>query len=154
VDHRTRICIAVITLGLVNFLAYVVLYTIIWGEAINGRVVEVDGQRHYYLSPTNPKHDFGEEVSRGVFIYSGVHSISIAPTVAAIMLAMLTLAKERIVSSMRRTIVRGRTLITIVATIITILVILWTAVFIHGFVSHLTHPHVGSATPAPAAEAL
>ena len=152
-DHKTRICLAVITLGLANFLAYVVLYTIIWGEAINGRVVEVDGRRHYYLSPTNPMHEYGQEVSRGVFIYSGVHSISIAPTVAAIMLAMLTLAKERIVSSMRRTIVRGRTLITVVATIITILVVLWTAVFIHGFVSHLTHPHVAPAAPAPAANA-
>jgi len=146
-DFRTRVCIWVIIAGLINFMVYTVLYVFIGGEAVNGYVYQqADGSLRYELQS-------GQVVSRAVFIYSGVHSISIAPTVAAIMLAMLTLAKERIVSSMRRTIVRGRTLITVVATIITILVVLWTAVFIHGFVSHLTHPHVAPAAPAPAANA-
>ena len=104
--RRTRICIWIILLGLGNFLAYVILYWFFWGEAVHGRVEIHDGTMLYFLQSRQP-------VSRGVFIYSGVHSISIAPTVGAIMLAMLTLAKERITSSMRSTIVRGRTMITI-----------------------------------------
>ena len=81
-DRRTRICIWIILIGLANFLAYVILYWFFWGEAVNGRVVEIDGQTLYFLQS-------GKEVSRAVFIYSGLHSISIAPTVGAIMLATM-----------------------------------------------------------------
>jgi len=132
-DRRTRICIWVIFAGLANFLAYVILYWFIWGEAVNGRVEDHGGQLRYFLQS-------GQQVSRAVFIYSGVHSISIAPTVGAIMLAMLTLAKDRVVSSMRRTVVRGRTMITILATIITMIVVVWTVWFILQFANRLTTP--------------
>ena len=129
-DRKTRICIWIILGGLGNFLAYVVLYWFFWGEAVNGRV-EADGDRVRYFLQS------GREVSRGVFLYSGIHSISIAPTVGAIMLAMLTLAKERVVSSMRRTIVRGRTLMTILATTISLIVGVWTVWFLLQFLRHL-----------------
>jgi hypothetical protein len=132
-DRRTKICISIILLGLANFLAYVVLYWFFWGEAVNGHVEVIAGQQRYFLQS-------GREVSRGVFTYSGVHSISIAPTVGAIMLSMLTLAKERIASSMRSAIIRGRTLITVLATVITMIVVLWTAWFILQFSSHLGSP--------------
>jgi len=129
-DRKTRICIWIILGGLGNFLAYVILYWFFWGEAVNGRV-EADGDRVRYFLQS------GREVSRGVFLYSGIHSISIAPTVGAIMLAMLTLAKERVVSSMRRTIVRGRTLMTILATTISLIVGVWTVWFLLQFLRHL-----------------
>ena len=132
-DRRTRICIWIILIGLANFLAYTILYMFIGGEAVNGSVQSVQDQTRYYLQSK-------EEVSRGVFIYSGIHSISIWITVAAIMLAMLTLAKERIVSSMRSAIVRGRTLITILATIITFTTAVITIWFILQFVNLLAHP--------------
>jgi len=132
-DRRTRICIWIIFVGLANFLAYVMLYWFFWGEAVNGRVEQHPERLRYFLQS-------GREVSRAVYIYSGIHSISIAPTVGAIMLAMLTLAKERIVSSMRKTIVRGRTLITILATIIAMIVVVWTVWFILQFASHLANP--------------
>jgi hypothetical protein len=132
-DRRSKICIWIILIGMANFLAYVILYWFFWGEAVNGYVVKVAGQSRYFFQN-------GVEVSRGVFIYSGIHSISIAPTVGAIMLAMLTLAKERIASSMRSTIVRGRTLITVLATIISLIVVLWTICFILQFASRLAHP--------------
>ena len=132
-DRRTRICIWTILIGLANFLAYVIIYWHIWGEAVNGHVQDVDGQLIYFLQS-------GREVSRAVFLYSGIHSISIAPTVGAIMLAMLTLAKERIASSMRSAIVRGRTFITILATIITMIVVVWTIWFILQFTSNLANP--------------
>jgi hypothetical protein len=143
-DRRTRICIWVIFAGLANFLAYVILYWFFWGEAVNGRVVQHGEALRYFLQS-------GEEVSRGVFIYSGIHSISIAPTVGAIMLAMLTLAKDRVTSSMRRTVVRGRTLITILATIITLIVVVWTIWFILQFSRRLATPQPpGSPRSGPA----
>ncbi|MDY6913850.1 MAG: hypothetical protein SVT52_05285 [Planctomycetota bacterium] len=151
-DRRTKICIWIIFLGLANFLVYVILYWFFWGEAIHGQVELIDGRLHYFLHPTGLEQK-GPEVSRGVFIYSGIHSISIAATVGAIILAMLTLAKERIASSMRSTIVRGRTIITILATIFTIVVILWTAVFVARFTRKLRNPQVVETTTQPVAKA-
>jgi len=93
-DFRTRVCIWVIMVGLANFMVFTVLYVFIGGEAVNGYVIKAaDGSLRYELQE-------GVTVSRGVFIYSGIHSITIWPTVGAILLAMLTLAKDRIVSSM------------------------------------------------------
>jgi hypothetical protein len=117
-DRRTRICLWVILIGLANFLAYAILYFFFDGDAINGSVLRAaDGTWSYFLrSPRGAD----TPVSRTVFLYSGIHSISIWLTVAAIMLAMLTLAKDRIVSSMHSTVVRGRTMITILATVITL----------------------------------
>jgi hypothetical protein len=132
-DRRTRICIWVILLGLANFLAYTLIYMFIGGEAVNGQVRRVDGQLRYYLQS-------GHEVSRAVYIYSGIHSTSVWLTVAAVMLAMLTLAKERIVSSMSRSIVRGRTLITILATVITLVTVLITVWFVLNFLDRLLAP--------------
>jgi hypothetical protein len=130
-DRRTKICIWVILLGLANFFAYTLVYVFIDGEAVNGSVVVTDGERQYLLQS-------GTRVSRGVFLYSGIHSISIWPTVAAVMLAMLTLAKDRIVSSMHSTVVRGRTFITILATLIAFTAAIITVWFVLQFASRLT----------------
>jgi len=140
--RRTRICIWIILLGLGNFLAYVIMYWFFWGEAVNGHVEIHDGRMLYFLQS-------GQPVSKAVFIYSGIHSISIAPTVGAIMLAMLTLAKERITSSMRSTIVRGRTMITILATAITMIVVVWTVWFILQFSANLSGRKHPSSSTAP-----
>ena|SRR6056297_2956095 len=129
-DRRTKICLWVILLGLANFLVYVVMYWYLWGEAINGRVEILNGQALYFL------HRNEHPVSKAMFIYSGIHSISIPLTVGAIMLAMLTLAKERISSSMRSAIIRGRTLLTILAVVITAIVAIWTGAFICQFAGH------------------
>jgi len=111
-DKKTKICLWIILIGLANFLGYTMLYMFLGGEAVNGRVeVGVGGQLAYYLTDDR-------QVSRAEFLYSGVHSITIWPTMAAILLAMLTLAKNHIVVSMRSSIVRGRTFITVLATII------------------------------------
>jgi len=139
-DRRTKICIWVILIGLANFLAYVILYWFFWGEAVNGHVELIDGQRRYFLQS-------GAEVSRGVFLYSGIHSISIWVTVAAVMLAMLTLAKDRIVSSMHSAIVRGRTFLTILATLITFATVVITIWFVLQFSRRLTTPVAGGSAP-------
>lgn len=133
-QHKmTRICVWIIMAGLANFILYSVLYAYFNGEAINGKVVATEGQTRYFLQSD-------QEVSRAVFIYSGIHSISIWLTVGAIMLSMLTLAKERIASSMRKTVVRGQTIITIVATIITLMVVVITFWFTLQFVRRMRYP--------------
>ena len=140
--HRqTRICLWIIVIGLVNFLAFVIGYSYLYGEAVNGWVEDWAGHYRYFLQSDR-------EVSQGEFIYSGVHSISVWITVGAVMLAMLTLAKERIASSMRVTILRGRTLITVLATIITITIVLLSVVHTLRFVQKLHHP----TAPAPATQ--
>ncbi len=133
-DRRTRICIWIILLGLGNFFLYTIVYMFLGGEAVTGEVT-TDGR--YFL---HPRGDDPNGVPRWVFLYSGIHSISIWPTVAAIMLSMLTLAKERITSSMRSAIVRGRTFITILATGITVMTLVITIWFTLHFARNLTHP--------------
>jgi len=78
-----------------------------------------------------------DPVNRCVFIYSAIHSISIWPTFGAVMLAMLTLAKDRIVESMHSALVRGRAIITLVAIIIAIIAILLTFRFTRRFVRQM-----------------
>jgi hypothetical protein len=138
-DRRTRICIRVIVIGLLNFLAYTVVYMLIGGEAVNGPVeYAADGDIVYSLKcwlQREPK-----EVDKWIFIYSAIHSFSIWPTAGAVMLAMLTLAKERIVSAMHSTIVRGRTFITILATILIVIISLATIMFAIKFVDKMKNP--------------
>jgi heme/copper-type cytochrome/quinol oxidase subunit 2 len=140
--------------GLANFMVYTVLYVFIGGEAVNGDVIHApDGSLTYELQSGIQSDRV--VVSRAVFIYSGIHSITIWPTVGAILLAMLTLAKDRIVSSMRSSIVRGRTMITILATIITLIILVMTFWFILHFANCLAHPRPkeasASSTAAPVA---
>jgi len=134
-DRRTKICIWIILLGLANFVAYTLVYMTVGGEAVYGHVEKLEGGKLRYVLQS------GHEVTRTIFVYSGIHSISIWPTVGAVMLAMLTLAKERIASSMRSTIIRGRTMITILATVITMIVVVMTIVFTLSFLrSFDPHP--------------
>ena len=142
-DRRTKICIWVIVLGLVNFLAFTMAYVVIGGDAMKGdiRVETADnGQRvlHYFLVGEGRGRRF--EVSRAVWIYSAIHSISLWITMGAVMLSMLTLAKDRIVSSMQTSIIHGRTFITVLATLVTLISIVFTVWFIAYMIRQLIHP--------------
>lgn len=117
-----------ILIGLANFLVYTIAYLIIGGEAIHGQIIAKGGQTQYLLTGQS------DPVSRCAFIYSAIHSISIWPTFGAVMLAMLTLAKDRIVESMHSALVRGRAIITLLAVIIAIIAIVWTFRFTRQFV--------------------
>jgi flagellar biosynthesis protein FlhB len=123
--RRTRVCIWIIVLGLANFLAYTLIYFNLGGDALNefARIDPATHQVHYYLFSKGT----AVEVSRAVWIYSDIHGTIVWMTVGAVLLAMLTLAKDTIVSNMRRSVMRGRTLITIVATVI---VLIWVSVTI------------------------
>lgn len=145
-DRRTRVCIWIILLGLANFTAYSILYVFIGGEAIHGSVAYGrDGQAVFHLK--NPGQQ-DVAVSKAVYIYSGIHSISIWPTMGAIMMAMLVLAKERVISSMRSTIIRGRTFITILATVITFMIIIITIWFVLQFATQFNAPSASAAGSA------
>jgi hypothetical protein len=142
-NRRTKICMWVIMIGLANFLLYVIGYVWLYGEAVNGKIVIENGVRHYFLQSDR-------EVTRAAFIYSGVHSISIWPTVMAVMLAMLTLAKDRITASILSVVVRGRLLITVFAVVIGLLSSLLTYEFVHTFVHCFEKPEVRARDIAPA----
>ncbi len=143
-DRRTRICLWIIVLGLGNFLLYTILYLFIGGDAINGWVrAEPPGPDgvaplHYYLGQGG--HFI--EVGRAVWIYSALHSISVWLTVGAVLLAMLTLAKDRIITALRPSLLRGRTVITILATVITLIVGVFTVWFTLHMIRHLYFPPV------------
>ena len=145
-DRRTKVCILIIVIGLGNFLAYTIMYMFLGGDAMNGyvHVDPADGARHHYLVAKGVPF----EVSGPVWVYSAVHSISIWVTVGAVLLAMLTLAKDRIISSMHSTVVRGRTFITILATIITLTTAVATVYFILIFARKLAQPKAAPPTPA------
>lgn len=134
-NRRTKVCLWIIILGLSNFLVYAIMYMFIGGEAVSGKVQIIHGHKHYLLQS-------GQEVDKAAFIYSGIHSISVWLTVAAVMLAMLTLAKDRIISSMHSTVVRGRTFITVLATVITFSTVVLMIWFILQFAHRLNNPEV------------
>ena len=113
IDTRTKVCLWVVIIGMINFLAYAIGYTIVGGESIHGQIHELisTGQQKFYLSPGL------REVSEGSFYYIGIHSISIWFTVGAIILAMLTLARDRISDSLQTAAMRGKTLCSVLAVI-------------------------------------
>jgi predicted permease len=154
-DRRTRICLWVIALGLANFAAYIVGYTYLGaggGDAMNGKVIRDAANPaawHYYLGRMGNLY----EVRRPVWIYSAVHSSSIFPTMAAVMLSMLTLAKDRIISAVQPTVSRGRMVLTLLAGLITLMAVAMTAYFIGHTVRCLVHPPLRPLPPPPALEA-
>lgn len=150
-DHRTRVCLWVIVIGLANFAAYTVGYFFIGGEAMNGYVAAERGDngrlvRHHYVG-----HGASDkEVSGGVWVYSAIHSTTVWVSVGAVMLAMLTLARERIITSMRSRALRGRTFITVLATLIAAFTLGMTLYFIRFMIAQLASPtiiHAAGAAP-------
>ena len=141
-DKRTWVCVWIIILGLANFVAYTVGWAAIGGDAMNGYVRSEAGSpevRHYFLV----RHGAAVfEVGRTEWVYSAVHSISMPLTVGAIVLSMLTLAKDRLIASMHSTIVRGRAFITVLAIVIALLVLVIGAYFAWYTVAQLTSPEV------------
>ncbi|MCK5113340.1 MAG: hypothetical protein KAR11_01095 [Phycisphaerae bacterium] len=141
-DFRTRICLLIIAIGMANFLAYAIGYTVVGGESVRGHIYEVEktGTRYYYL-------DSDKEVSRDKFVYIGIHSISIWVTVAAVMLAMLTMAKDRIADSMRDAAMRGRTFCTILAIVVLVSMTALTFLFVREFVIEFENPEIVQSRP-------
>lgn len=129
---RNRILIWIIFLGLANFASYTVMYWYIAGDAKNGMV---EGGK-FYVRGHHLRHRTGEfsEVSRGMWIYSYIHSISIWPTIAAVLLSMFILARPHIIATMKAdAMIRGPTFVTIGMTVVVLITAASTLYFLLDF---------------------
>ena len=145
-DFRTKLCLIIILAGLSNFIAYGVGYAIVGGESIHGHI-EKDAQTgkcDYYLAGSDSKNN---DVHRDKFVYIGIHSISIWPTVAAIILSLLTLAKDRIADSMRSSMMKGRSFCSTMAVLVAIGAAGMTFLFISEFADRLRNPVIINEKP-------
>ena len=133
---RNRLLIWIIFLGLANFVSYAVMYWYIGGDAKNGWI---DDNGVCYVRGHHLRHhagQFGREsrVSRGVWIYSYVHSISIWPTIAAVLVSMFILARPHIIATMKRdAMIRGTTFVTVCITVVVLVTGASTLYFILDF---------------------
>jgi len=116
--RRNQICIAIIAVGALNFLAYTATYAILGGDAHNGEarlVAAPDGTaRPAYFVRGHFIHNLrgkATEVSRGLWIYSYLHSMSVFITSAAMIISMLVLARPHILATMRDGWLGGRTFV-------------------------------------------
>ena len=134
-DRRTRnrLCIWLIILGLSNFIVYAVVYAIIGGDAPNGYIR--DGL--YYVRGHFVHRTIGyeQDVPQWVWVYSYLHSISIWPSIATVLLAMLVLARPHILATYQNGIMKGTTLVTVLAT----LIVFVTGVIMLSFVVDFAH---------------
>ncbi|MEK6643655.1 MAG: hypothetical protein AABZ08_07070 [Planctomycetota bacterium] len=137
--RRNRLCIRLIILGLSNFIAYAIPYAMIGGDAPNGYIKNVDGHAVYYVRGHFVHRSIGyeQDVPRWVWIYSYIHSISIWPSITAVLLAMLMLARPHIIATYSDGLMQGSTLVTVMATVIVVVTSASTAWFIKDFIMTL-----------------
>lgn len=145
--RRNQICIAVLALGLANYLVYTLSYAALGGDAHNGHrelVTLADGTTEwtYYLRGHFIHSLDGREqaVSRGVWVYSYLHSISVLPTSGAMIISMLLLARPHILATMRGGLISGQTFVVAFGTIVVLITLAVTTLFIRDFVLALTSP--------------
>jgi hypothetical protein len=123
--RRNKICLAIIAIGTLNFLVYTITYAALGGDAHNGEcklVEHPDGTNEsaYFVRGhfIHSLHGRETEVSRGVWVYSYLHSMSVLVTSAAIIISMLVLARPHILATMRDGWVSGQTFVTAFGTIV------------------------------------
>jgi len=133
---RNRLCVRLIILGLGNFILYAIIYAIVGGDAQNGGIRE-DGTCYVRGHHVHRLLGYESDVPMWVWVYSYIHSISIWPSIATVLLAMLVLARPHIMATYPNGIVKGTTLVTVVATVIifvTTVIMIW---FIVAFATEL-----------------
>jgi hypothetical protein len=142
--RRNKICIAVMTLGALNFLVYTIAYAGLGGDARNGsRRFERDAQGQtrsvYYLRGHHLRNVAGREseVSRGVWVYSYLHSISLPITASAMIISMLVLARPHIIATMRNGLISGEMFVSMFATVVVVVTLIAVTLFAWDFVQHL-----------------
>lgn len=146
VPRRTRNqwCIAIIGLGLLNYLAYTLTYAALGGDAHNGRrsiAVQPDGSHasKYFVRGHFIHSISGEEreVSRAAWIYSYVHSISVPITSGALIISMLILARPHIIATMRGGFIGGETIVAAFGTVVLLITAGTTVFFVWDFLAEL-----------------
>jgi len=130
---RNKVLIWIIGLGLLNFLAYTIMYAYIGGDAPNGKVLE----GAFYVRGHFLRDAAGQasEVSKGVWIYCYAHSVSIWPTIGLVLCSMLILARPHIIATMDEdSLVQGRSFVTAALTTI---VVVTGAIMLHFLVDFI-----------------
>lgn len=142
--RRNQICIAIIAFGLLNFLVYTMTYAVLGGDAHNGyrRVVTgTDGKAHkeFIIRGHHVRDLKGLEtpVSRGAWIYSYVHSITVPLTSGALIICMLVLARPHIIYTMRDGWISGQAFVTAFATVVILVSIAATILMTAHFVAQM-----------------
>lgn len=143
--RRNQICIAVIALGLANYLIYTLGYAALGGDAHNGDrtvVIGDDGTRTvaYYVKGhfIHSLSGRAREVSRAAWIYSYLHSISVPLTSGAMIISMLVLARPHILATLRGGWISGQTFVTAFGTIVLLVTLSVTVLFTADFVRALS----------------
>jgi len=132
--------VSIIFLGLANFVAYTIFYWYFQGDARNGYVQFVESadggdpipeyvlRGHFLRSPDGRET---AAVSRGVWIYSFIHSISIWPTVGAVLLSMFILARPHVIATIDADFpISGRTVVNGCILLVTVITLGSTAIFV------------------------
>lgn len=142
--RRNRWCLLVITLGALNFIAYTIAYAGLGGDAVNGERVVIAGpdgarQAQYFLRGHHLQSLSGrtKPVSRGVWIYSYIHSITVWITAAAMVISMLVLARPHILATMRDGWISGQTFVTAFGTSVILITAAAVVLFMWDFLSQL-----------------
>ncbi len=142
--RRNQICITIIGIGLLNFLVYTLSYSVLGGDAHNGyrRVTHAaDGATtvEYVVRGHHVRALQGLEthVSAGAWIYSYLHSITVPLTSGALIISMLVLARPHILATMRDSWISGQTFVVAFGTIVVLVSLAVTSLFISHFVAQL-----------------
>lgn len=142
--RRNKICLAIISIGLLNFVVYTLFYAALGGDAHNGERVVVEteqgGERVAYFVRGHfiqSMQGRSREVGRKLWIYSYLHSISVLVTSAAMIISMLVLARPHIIATMRDGWIAGQTFVTAFGTIVILAASFAVFLFVWDFVQQL-----------------
>jgi len=138
---RNRILVVIIFLGLANFCVYTFFYWYFQGDARNGCIRFVPDESvpggpprpeyvlrgHFLRSPDGLET---AAVSRSVWIYSFLHSISIWPTMGGILVSMLVLARPHIIATIESDArISGRAVVNLCMTLVVVVTLVSSGVF-------------------------
>ncbi len=144
---RNKLLVWIIFVGLLNFGVYTFFYWYFQGDARNGFLRVENGQVHYYLRGHfihTPDGRASAPVSRAVWIYSFVHSISIWPTIAAVLVSMFILARPHIIATIKSdSLIAGRTLVNACMAIVIAFSLISSALFVLNLIQALRAAAIG-----------
>lgn len=144
---RNRILLWVIFLGVANFATYTFFYWYFQGDARNGFIRFEANDQHealeaqYYLKGHFIRVRDGRAsapVARSVWIYSFIHSISIWPTIGAVLVSMLILSRPHIIATIKSdALLNGRTLVNGGMALVIFVTLVSTGIFVINLVQAL-----------------
>ena len=131
---RNKILLWIIFLGLANFAVYTFFYWYFQGDARNGFIRSHGENVEYFLRGHFIRTRDGKisaPVSRAVWLYSFIHSISIWPTIGAVLISVFILARPHIIATIKSdSMITGRGFVNVCMVLVIVVVLVSTAMFI------------------------